>query len=404
MTPSAPGLKPASASSARARSGLNGSGLTSRLYAQLPGANGPEMTVPWPLKNELSISWRLTATAIASRTRRSASSGLREQHHLAVAGHGLEHVRPGADRAAGERVLARQVLRVRRAVLGDDLEAELRQRVQDRPLERAYHRVVAGLLDLVDELVAHLERRDGLRVHHDVVGEHHVVGGERPRLLALARVPLHVLAEKERVDAAVLRRFPALGQLRHDFLLLVDADQTAEHQLRDAQRDRLVAGDRVERRRPAVLAVVEDAAVGAPVGLRRGVRRNAQRARRAQYCNSQDRFHTSLAWLALKVMVRSLRLLKVSSRHRRCAAPWSRRPARPPESGAPRETPGSSRKRSRDPRRTSWSGSRPRPDRRASPGRWPRSCSCCSCRAPPPCRRWRARSPSSGDDSCRARS
>src|SRR6267378_800570 len=70
-------MMPASASSARARSGLNGSGLTSRLYAQLPGANGPEMTVPWPLKNESSISWRLTAIAIASRTRRSASSGLR---------------------------------------------------------------------------------------------------------------------------------------------------------------------------------------------------------------------------------------------------------------------------------------------------------------------------------------
>src|SRR6266550_2360185 len=51
--------------------------LTSRLYAQLPGANGPEMTVPCPLKNESSISWRLTASAIASRTRRSASSGLR---------------------------------------------------------------------------------------------------------------------------------------------------------------------------------------------------------------------------------------------------------------------------------------------------------------------------------------
>ena len=77
MIPSAPGLKPASVSNARARSGANGKGLMSRLYAQLPGANGPEMTVPWPLKNESSISWRLTAGAIASRTRRSASSGLR---------------------------------------------------------------------------------------------------------------------------------------------------------------------------------------------------------------------------------------------------------------------------------------------------------------------------------------
>ena len=222
---------------------------------------------------------------------------VRDQHHLAVTGHCLEHVRPGADRAVGEPVLARQVLRVRRAVPGDDLEAELRQSVQDRALERDDHGVVAGLLDLLDELVAHLERRDGLRVHHDVVGEHHVVGGKRSRGFALARVPLHVLAQEEREYAAVLGRLPALGQLRHDFLLLVDADQAVEHELRDAQRNRLVARDRVERRRPPVLAVVEDAAVGAPVALRRGMRRKARchGDAQAQYRNSKDPFHKFLA-------------------------------------------------------------------------------------------------------------
>ncbi len=224
---------------------------------------------------------------------------VRGQHHLAVAGHGPQHVRPGADRVADERILARQVLRVGRTVPGDDLEAELRQGVQDRPLEREHHRVVAGLLDLLDELVAHLERRDGPRVHHDVPGEHHVVGGERPRLLAFARVPLHVLAQEESEHAAVLRGLPALGQLRHDFLLLVYAHEAVEHELGDAQRNRLVAGDRVERRRPAELAVVENAPVGVAVGLRRGVRRKGEcrRGARAQYCNSgQDRFHRYLAF------------------------------------------------------------------------------------------------------------
>src|SRR5439155_23451340 len=95
---------------------------------------------------------------------------------------------------------------------------------------------------------------------------------------------------EEGVDASVLRCLPALGQLRHDFLLLVDANQAVEHQLRDAQRDRFVAGDWVERRRPAVLAVVEDATVRAPVAFRRGLRRETQ----SQYRNSRDQLHSCL--------------------------------------------------------------------------------------------------------------
>ena len=210
------------------------------------------------------------------------------QHDLAVGADALDDVGTGPDGVPHEGILAGEVLGVRRSVRGDHLEAELRERVEDRPLEGEAHRGVVQLLDLLDELVAHLERRDRLRVHHDVVREEHVVGREEPRCLAIARMPAHALAQEEGVGAPVLRHLPALGQLGDDRLLLVDPDQPVEHQLRDAQRDHLVARDRIEGGRPAVLAVGQDAAVRPAVVLRR--RRGGGRYRR-QHGQGQDERH-----------------------------------------------------------------------------------------------------------------
>ena len=209
--------------------------------------------------------------------------GICQQHHLAVRGDCFKNIRPGADRMLHERVLAREVLRVGRAMFGNNLEAELGECVQDRPLERVYHRVIAGLLDFFDELETHLERRDRPGVHHDVVGEHHVVGGKRARLFALARMPLYVLAQVEGVNASIRSHLPTLGELGHNLLFLVDSDQAAEHEFGNTQRNRFIARDRVERGGTAVLAVVEHAAVRAPVGFRCGQRRNGYGHHRAQY-------------------------------------------------------------------------------------------------------------------------
>ena len=112
-------------------------------------------------------------------------------------------------------------------------------------------------------------------MHHDLVGEDHVVGRERLRLLALARMPGHVLAQKEGIGAAVGRALPLLGQFGHDLLLLVDAHETVEDELGQPQRDHLVARDRVERCRPAVFAVAQRAAVRPVVLLGSGLGRNA---------------------------------------------------------------------------------------------------------------------------------
>ena len=197
------------------------------------------------------------------------------QDDFPVRGDRLDDERPGADRLPHERILAREIDGVGRTVLRDHLEAELGQRVQDGSLERELHGVIGELLDALDELVAHLERRGRLGMHHDLVGEHDVVGRERPRLLAVPGVPHHVLAQVEGVAATVLARLPALRQLGDDFLLRVDADQAVEDQLGDAQRDHLVAGDRIERRGAAVLAVPQGASVRPPVvlGPGRGHRR-----------------------------------------------------------------------------------------------------------------------------------
>ena len=124
----------------------------------------------------------------------------------------LEHIGAGADGVLHEGIVPGEIGGIGGPVLGDDLEAELGQGVQDRPLERELDRIVVDLLHALDELVAHLERRDGPGVHHDLVGEDHVVRGERLRLLALPGMPGHVLAQEEGIRAAVRRALPLLRQ------------------------------------------------------------------------------------------------------------------------------------------------------------------------------------------------
>ena len=111
---------------------------------------------------------------------------VRGEDDLALGGDVLQEIGAGADGVLYKRVFPREVERVARPVLRDHLEAELGQGVQDRPLQRKLDRVVIELLDRVDELVPHLEGRNGLGMHHDLVGEDHVVGRER---LGLPHLP-----------------------------------------------------------------------------------------------------------------------------------------------------------------------------------------------------------------------
>src|SRR6185295_18358493 len=106
--------------------------------------------------------------------------------------------------------------------------------------------------------------------------------------------------------------------LRHDFLLLVDADQAVEHQLRDAQRDRLVAGDRIERGGAPVLAVVEQAAVRSSVVLRRGLQRERKDRPDQEYkLQYRSRFHGSLPQRILTSPA-----LRCSMEYTPCTASW----------------------------------------------------------------------------------
>ena len=66
---------------------------------------------------------------------------------LALGRDALQHVGTGADRVLHEGIVARQVRWIGRPVLGDDLEAELGQGVQDRPLEGELDGIVVHLLD-----------------------------------------------------------------------------------------------------------------------------------------------------------------------------------------------------------------------------------------------------------------
>jgi hypothetical protein len=193
------------------------------------------------------------------------------ENDLALGCHGLEHIRPGPDGVLHERIVARQELLVSRTVLGDDLEAELGQGVQDGALQREPHGGIVHLLDGVDELVPHLERGDRPGMHHDLVGEDHVIGGEGFGRLILLRVPGHVLPKEEGVGPAVLGCLPSLRELGYDLLLLVDPHKSVEEELGDAERDHLIARDGVECGRPAVLTIAQGAAVGLAVLLGGGV-------------------------------------------------------------------------------------------------------------------------------------
>src|SRR3990172_2962550 len=212
---------------------------------------------------------------------------VRRERDLAVSRDGLQLIRPGPDGTAHERVFPREKRRVGRAVLRDDLEGELGQGVENRPLESEPDGVVVDLLHALDELVPDFQGGDGLRVHHDVVGEDHIVRREGFGRFAGPYLPGYVLAQEEDVGAPVLRNVPALGELGDDLLLLVEPHQPVEDELRDPERHHLVAGDGVQGRRTAVLAVVQ----GPPVrpAVLPGTRRPRRGGGQAEYEQNNDR-------------------------------------------------------------------------------------------------------------------
>ena len=82
------------------------------------------------------------------------------------------------------------------------------------------HRVRIQHLDVPHQLEVVPVRRGSLRIHHGLVGEMDVLGGER-----LAVVPLHVFPQLEGQAEAVLAELPGLGHGGHPVQVLVGLHQ-----------------------------------------------------------------------------------------------------------------------------------------------------------------------------------
>ncbi len=194
--------------------------------------------------------------------------GVGDQHDLLPRAPLLEPVGPGSDRSPIRRGLAEPPSRHVR------LEQMLGQDVVAPGVDGAGVGLVVGHVDgegirrlhVLDEEVALLEGRRGLRVDHRLVREQHVGGGER-----LAVLPLHVSSQLERQVQAVRAEGPGLGERAFQCQVLVVADQPVV----DEAADLMGGGVRREaRNEPADVAdggLDERVAVGRRLRCRRDV-------------------------------------------------------------------------------------------------------------------------------------
>ncbi len=153
--------------------------------------------------------------------------GIRQQHHLLPRLPLLEAIGAGAHRMA---VLGRlpQGPRLRerlQQVLGQDVGAPCLHRPRVGLVVVHVHRVRVGRVHALHEQEALLERGRRLRIDHRLVGEHHVLGGER-----VAVVPLDVPPQLEREVQAVLAVGPRLGHRRGHVEVLVQLHEAVVDQ------------------------------------------------------------------------------------------------------------------------------------------------------------------------------
>ena len=151
--------------------------------------------------------------------------------------------RPGADRR-------QTVLRITHGFEGTP--ADQGHGAARRPLEGLDHeRRLGRAEDHLDRIVVDLDHVVDVGQHprvdrlfgvlRTVVGEHHVVGGER-----VAVVELHPLAQVEDILLAIVGHAPAAGGVGLGDEIRVDVGQPAEHVRGDLELDDLVHARRIE--------------------------------------------------------------------------------------------------------------------------------------------------------------
>ncbi len=187
----------------------------------------------------------------------------------------LQHERAGADHLGLEIGIRR--VRQDRGVVG----GQRRQERAIRRLHRERHRPLVSRLDALDRLELARPRGAGLRVHHSLEGELHVLGRQR-----LAVVERHALAKGEDVRR-VIRLLP---RLRKDAQWLAVVVEDQQGLVDDG--DELEAGRRRHHRRiepNRLFRLADDEGAGGARRGRRGILRQRgpcprHRAERAGNC------------------------------------------------------------------------------------------------------------------------